>query len=312
MKKNIPRISASILTYNQEKYISRAIESLLAQKEYLFEIIVSDDCSTDSTWEIVSSYAQQYPGLFKLNRNEHNLGIFEHIEKTWTLFSGDIVYRLSGDDECGEGWFKKVVEFIEENHIDYKNALFCIYGDYRAIYPNGDSYVHGNKHILSKCGPIKLSIRGLIGNRSACYSIRIQNMFQKVSMGRSYIAEGALDRQLQVFAQNSYYIKHVGDIYYARIGVSTAINGEKRLQHIARWDYLASNLKKWGVKLDCKDLHYISYRKAKEENNTWLKIKHGLLSLDFNLGLKGLQIRRVIFAILCRIPHKKPIRDFSV
>ena len=143
-KAELPKISASILAYNQEKVIGRAIESLLSQKDYIYEIIVSDDCSTDNTWNVVMEYAQKYPGLFKLNRNEKNLGIFEHIEKTWSLFSGDIVYRLAGDDECGEGWFKKVVDFITENKIDYKKEKFCIYSDHKCIYPNGDSYVFKN------------------------------------------------------------------------------------------------------------------------------------------------------------------------
>lgn len=309
---NIPRISASILAYNQENCIARAIESLLVQKEYLYEIIISDDCSTDNTWMVAQKYAQQYPGLFKLYRNEKNLGLFEHIEKTWTYFSGDIVYRLAGDDECGSGWFKKVIESIEEKKIDYRNELFCVYGDYKAIYPNGDSYIHSNKLIESSVDPLKLSVRGLVGNRSACFSVKVQNSFQKVTQGRSYIAEGSIDRQLQVFAQKNYYIPYVGNIYYARVGVSTTITGERREQHMARWDYLIQNLNKWGISLDKSDLSYIHYRKAKEKGDFWGKLKYGIKSFDIKLGLKGLQVRRVFFALIRRFPHNKPILDFKV
>ena len=114
---------------------------MLSQKDYIYEICVSDDCSPDRTWEVLQEYDRQYPGLFKLHQNHPNVGIFENIEYTWTMPTGDIIYQLSGDDECGKGWFKTVIEFIQNNNINYKEELFCIYGDYQAIYPNGDSFI---------------------------------------------------------------------------------------------------------------------------------------------------------------------------
>ena len=141
MIKGIPKISVIVITYKQEELIKRAINSLLSQKDYIYEICVSDDCSPDHTWDVLQEYDKQYPGLFVLNRNEPNVGIFENIERTWSMPTGDIIYRLAGDDECGEDWFKTVVDFIQENRIDYKSELFCIYGNYKNVYPNGDSYI---------------------------------------------------------------------------------------------------------------------------------------------------------------------------
>ena len=100
----IPKISVLVITYNQEDVIRRAIDSLLVQKDYIYEICVSDDCSKDRTWNILKEYSEKYPGLFVLNRNNPNIGIFENIEKTWTMPTGEIIYQLSGDDACGEGW----------------------------------------------------------------------------------------------------------------------------------------------------------------------------------------------------------------
>ena len=39
-----------------------------------------------------------------------NVGIFENIEFTWTMPEGDLIYQLSGDDECGDGFFKAVLD----------------------------------------------------------------------------------------------------------------------------------------------------------------------------------------------------------
>lgn len=250
--------------------------------------------------------------LLKLNRNEPNVGIFENIERSWAMSTGDVIYQLAGDDECGEGWFKKVVEFITENKIDYKNDMFCIYGDYKAVYPNGDSFIQNNKMVLKDIDKLKLSIRNLIENRSTCYGIKVLKSFKSVFQGRSYIAESAQTRQLQVWTKNNYYIPWVGNIYYTRLGVSTNIRGERSEQHKARWNYLLSKLDEWGIVLDKKDLYYIEYRKSKELGKRVDEIFFFIRSVDWNLGLKCFQFRRVLFALLRRLPHSKPISEFRV
>ena len=118
-----PKITVLIISYKQENLIKRAIDSLLQQKDYLYEICVSDDCSPDNTWEVLQEYSRQNPGLFKLHQNNPNVGIFENIEYSWTMPSGDLVYQLSGDDECPDGWFKSVVELIQKENIDYVNVF---------------------------------------------------------------------------------------------------------------------------------------------------------------------------------------------
>ncbi len=200
MIEGIPRISVLVICYNQEKLISRTINSLLAQKDYIYEICVSDDCSRDRTWDILQDYSAKYPGLFVLNRNEPNVGIFENIEKTWKLPSGDLVYNLSGDDECGNEWLQTIIEYIQKNKIDYNNERICIYGDYKAVYPNGDSMVFRNNLVQEQMDALYLLLRTCIGLRSVCYSIGILNNFEKVSQGRSHIAETAQEVQIPLYA----------------------------------------------------------------------------------------------------------------
>lgn len=312
MLEGIPKISALVITYNQEDVISRAIDSLLCQRDYIYEICVSDDCSKDKTWEILQKYSNNNPDLFKLNRNEPNSGIFENIEKVKEMSSGDIIYLMAGDDKCGDGWFKTVVDYIKEKNLDYKTGLFCIYGNYRAIYPNGDSFVQDNGMILSGKSPLKLGIRGLICNRSACYTKNVDIKFKKVSQGKSYIAEGAQDRQLQMWSHSNYYIPVVGNNYFTGIGVSAHLNSERKKMRLARWDYLVSFLKSEGFMLDPKDINYIEYCKRKESSQRIQTLLFFIKSIDLSLGLKGVQIKRYIFALLRKLPHNKPIVDFKV
>lgn len=314
MLDNIPKISVLVITYNQESVISKAIDSLLAQKDCIYEICVSDDCSKDRTWEILQDYSANNPGLFVLNRNDPNIGIFENIEKTWTMPSGDLIYQLSGDDECGEGWFKTVIKFIKEKNLDYKNELFCIYGDYQSLYPNGDSYIYKNIFVTTKIDPVRLTLRSLIGNRSICYSKKILEKFEKVSKGKSHIAESAIDKQVQLFSEKNYYIPYVGNIYHVGIGVSSSFNEEKLKDREQIETYAKKFLEMHGYVFCIKDLNYLKFLEEMAilyRNDSfifkirllWLYIK----SIDFIFGLNGFRIKRYLFAIARRIPHSKPI-----
>lgn len=315
MIKDIPKISVLVITYNQEDVISRAIESLLSQKDYIYEICVSDDCSKDRTWEILQEYGKKYPDLFVLNRNEPNIGIFENIEKTWTMPSGDVIYQLAGDDECGAGWFKTVVDYILKNQINYQNELFCIYGDYKRKYPNGDEFT--SKNVLANKSDmcLKLALRGIIGNRSTCYSINILKKFIRVSQGRSHIAEDAQDRQLQIFSKYNYYIPHVGNIYYSYIGVSTQIDEKILEERLKIRPYLFKLFDEWGVQTDQKDRLYsleyfpvlslvlLNYKLKDIVKLLFLSVK----CFDFNIGFDFNSVKHMCFAIIRRLPHSRPI-----
>ena len=313
MIEGIPRISVRIITYKQEELIKRAINSLLAQKDYIYEICVSDDCSPDGTWEVLQQYAKDYPGLFKLNRNEKNLGIFENIEFSWTMPTGDLVYGLAGDDEAGEGWFKTVIEFIQNNHIDYKSELFCIYGDYEGRAPDGRIGIHRNNMAISLANQFSLSLRGIVGNRSACYSINILKKFFKVSKGKSHVAESAIDRQLQLFTEKNYYIPKIGNIYYAGIGVSKNIfNEQTYLERKQINPYMIEQFEKYGYRPTKSDLRYIAYDKAfldfmmkKSFVNACKLFLRWLMAFDPQIGAKSLNpdfmfhyIKRVFVKIL--------------
>lgn len=306
MIEGIPKISVCIICYKQEELIKRAINSLLAQKDYIYEICVSDDCSPDNTWNVLLDYERQYPGLFKLHQNNPNVGIFENIEHTWSMPTGDVVCLLAGDDEAGKDWFKTVVEYIIENNIDYKNELFCIYGDYKYIYPNGDSFISKND-LVKKHNALSLALRGLISNRSACYSINILKKFKNVSQGRSHIAESALDRQLQLYTKRNYYINKVGNIYYSNIGVSVAIDESQANERELITRYTLDFLESEGVVFDEKEKKRVLIGNISCSKTISKYLTNLFKCYESKYGLRSLKLNHLLFAILRRLPHKKPI-----
>ena len=71
-----PLVTVLVTTYNQEKYIAQALDSVLAQKtDFPFEIYVSEDCGTDGTRTILQDYARRYPDMIRLNLRDKNVGI---------------------------------------------------------------------------------------------------------------------------------------------------------------------------------------------------------------------------------------------
>ena len=95
-----PLITFALFCYNQESYISEALASVLSQTYSPLEIIVSDDCSTDNTYNIIKRMIADYSGphTVKLNRNEVNLGIGNHVNKVVNLSQGEIIVVGAGDD----------------------------------------------------------------------------------------------------------------------------------------------------------------------------------------------------------------------
>jgi glycosyltransferase involved in cell wall biosynthesis len=95
-----PLVTFALFAYNQERYISEAIEGAFAQTYEPLEIIISDDCSTDRTFEIVQEMVVAYAGKanIKLNRNVANLGIVGHVNHVIELSTGRLIVAAAGDD----------------------------------------------------------------------------------------------------------------------------------------------------------------------------------------------------------------------
>lgn len=95
----MPLLSAHLITYNNEKHISATIQSIVNQKvDFEYEIVISDDCSTDTTFNILEDYKEKYPNLIKLKRNKSNLGILKNFKSTLDRCSGTYIFDIAGDD----------------------------------------------------------------------------------------------------------------------------------------------------------------------------------------------------------------------
>ncbi|MGA1977595.1 MAG: glycosyltransferase [Bacteroidales bacterium] len=110
-------LSVFMITYNQEKYIANAIESVLMQiTDFDYEIVIGEDCSTDRTRDICIRYAQKHPGKIKLLLSESNLRVMPNFIRTLLACTGKYIAMCDGDDYWTDPCkLQKQVDFLEAN-----------------------------------------------------------------------------------------------------------------------------------------------------------------------------------------------------
>ncbi len=110
----IPEISVIMSVYNGEEYLVDAIESVMGQTFESWELIVINDCSSDSTSEILSALSLKDERI-KVHNNEVNLRLPTSLNKAISLSRGKYIARMDADDICLPDRLEKQYKFMEEN-----------------------------------------------------------------------------------------------------------------------------------------------------------------------------------------------------
>lgn len=119
-----PLVSVLIPCYNVEKYAEQAIRSIMDQTYKNLEIVVVNDCSTDSTSFILKRLSEEDKRI-KVYENEQNLRLITTLNKGIGLCTGEYIARMDADDFSMPERIEKEVEFLEKHHdIDIVSTLF--------------------------------------------------------------------------------------------------------------------------------------------------------------------------------------------
>lgn len=112
-----PLVSICCISYNHEKFISQCLDGFIIQKvDFPFEIVISDDCSTDNTKKIIDTYVSKYPAIFKDVSPSKNLGSIKNFYHVLEKASGKYIALCEGDDYwIDENKLQMQVDFLEKN-----------------------------------------------------------------------------------------------------------------------------------------------------------------------------------------------------
>lgn len=114
MIKSIPRVSIGLIVYNGENYLAQAIDSILAQTFTDFELIISDNASSDGTEQICRDYAKKDPRI-RYYRADHNHGATWNHNYVIELARGAFFKLAAHDDVCEPGFIEACVDALDEN-----------------------------------------------------------------------------------------------------------------------------------------------------------------------------------------------------
>jgi glycosyltransferase involved in cell wall biosynthesis len=119
----------ALLAYNQSSYIKQSIESIFAQDIAINQIIISDDCSSDDTYNIMLEMGKSYkgPGTLIIRRNKLNLGIIGHFNKIVAISTGELIFFQAGDDISIPSRARTLLDtYIKTSPLLMHSDVYCI------------------------------------------------------------------------------------------------------------------------------------------------------------------------------------------
>ncbi len=156
--KSIPDISVLLATYNGEKYLRSAIESVLNQTFQNYELIIIDDGSTDASWNVITEFTENYPNVIGI-RNTNNQGTSTALNSGLGIARGKYITRQDDDDISLPSRLESQFRFMELNSDYSAVATPAIIIDQENIRIKTNFSLPGEeieKRLLDKmcvCGP---------------------------------------------------------------------------------------------------------------------------------------------------------------
>jgi len=149
------KISIIMSTFNSENVIENSIKSLLNQSYKDYEILISDDNSTDSTYDILKNY-EKNNNLIKVFKNKQNIGLTKSLNKLVSKSNGILIARQDADDISFQNRLEKQVNFIKKYNLDFCTSRaittpeekirpkFSIYFPKKMIIKYKNPFIHGS------------------------------------------------------------------------------------------------------------------------------------------------------------------------
>lgn len=121
-----PLVTFALFAYNQERYIREAIEGAFSQTYQPLEIILSDDCSSDRTFQIMKEMATAYNGPHEVRavRTDHNMGVAQHVFSRGREAKGQIVVVAAGDDISKPERCERHIEIYQDKTVMGVSSAF--------------------------------------------------------------------------------------------------------------------------------------------------------------------------------------------
>jgi glycosyltransferase involved in cell wall biosynthesis len=270
---NLPLVSIVVITYNQEKTIFQTLDSILSQNiDFLIEIIVGEDCSSDKTRKICNEYKDRHPDIIKLILHEQNQGLLKNYNSVIELCRGKYIAQCSGDDYWhNPDKLKLQVEFLEKNP------------DYGLVHSNADIlFVKRNKikKIYRDNVPQGYIFKNLLeeGNHIWALSVLFRQELLNYVDFDEYIKQGFMMEDYPMWLELAKRTK----IYYMNISTATYrynVNSASVFDDYSKSITFAENLNKIRRYFYSKYSNNIDFEKIEQQ----YYVEHWHIAYKFNI-----------------------------
>jgi len=141
---NNPLVSICVITYNSSAYVKETLDSILQQDYLNCEVIISDDCSNDSTPEICNEWVAVNKHRFircEFIQTTHNKGICGNYNNVWPKTNGTWIKFIAGDDRLKPNCISGFVKGIESN----RDLMCCLRENFRN--DSDERWISGEQHL---------------------------------------------------------------------------------------------------------------------------------------------------------------------
>ncbi len=259
---NKPTHCVIMVSYNHEKYIRIALESIFDNEVLPDKVILFDDCSADNTWNIVCEFKEKYEDILECHRNEKNLGLFQNFNQAYQagIDSGcDIITLLAGDDYLKNGLFVELNKVVEQNKIDVKNEKFIIITNTEELYLDGTVKLIDNYRLRNEKDLIYYRLMGRLSYREVGLS---RNVLKDIELHRSDLGlceDLLVCLNYETNCEKFYFTPFVSAGY--RVGVGNASKERQDVMKISRYNVEKIILEKYKLSKRCRTW---LYRRVKE------------------------------------------------
>ena len=195
---NKPLVTLALFTYNHEKYIVKSIKGALSQNYSPLEIIISDDCSNDKTFEIIIDLIKNYNGLHKIIciKNLKNIGTYNHVLKVAHIANSELIVLSAGDDISFNNRVEVLAKyFYKSQALALGSYFYSIDSDDNIIGENIDLSISKAAQIVFGKSKIALKYEGSVLSAPGCTSAYNTNFLKSLqfSPDKLLIEDGTLN-----------------------------------------------------------------------------------------------------------------------
>lgn len=259
---NIPIASVLMPTYNHEHYIAEAIESVLMQRtDYVYELVIGEDCSTDSTREICRRYQRKYPEIIRLLEYETNVGLMKNYQCIISQCKGRYFAILESDDR-----------WLDPHKLDRQIRFLETHGNYGLVYSNADflfasngKYKKAVQRLKNPSGNVfdRLIINNWVIAGTACFR---RDLYERYVCFDDFIARGFKTFDYPVWLALAYHskFKYFRDSTMVYRIVEASVSNNKDTVKALRFkeDALKINdyfIEKYGLAAEVRDRAFNAY-----------------------------------------------------